>query len=94
MKSHPYKGYVYEKSKLPKSERLRRIKIALLNREVSDPSKHNVDYRDEYYYVDDGPGQRRPDITKDVEILYNGGVLPFRRGGTWQLPENMGFFVG
>jgi len=61
-----------------KLSEIRKLNEALMNRELHDsglcPGNHDVSYYKGWFYIDDDPAQRRPDLTAEARELYSKGV--------------------
>lgn len=61
-----------------KNRELRKLNIALMNRELDKsglcPSNHEVEYFKGWFFIDDDKGHHRPDLTHEARNLYSDGV--------------------
>ncbi|MCK4668192.1 hypothetical protein KAU33_15685 [Candidatus Dependentiae bacterium] len=61
-----------------KSGEIRKLNEALMNRELNAsglcPANFDVSYSKGWFYIDDDPAQRRPDLTAEARELYSKGI--------------------
>lgn len=76
-----------------KSGEIRKLNEALMNRELNAsglcPANFDVSYCKGWFYIDNDPAQRRPDITAEARELYSEGVRAVYSsvGNTFFLPD-------
>ena len=76
-----------------KFHEIQELNIALMNRELHmsglSPMNHEVNYCRGWFYIDDDPAQRRPDLTAKARDLYSQGVRAVYApaGNTFFLPD-------